>query len=494
MATIHQIIGKVNPELYAENKGDLLKKYKTPDKIPANEVKAKPLVQHTLIYDSSSETLEPIYFYILDLMGDMGLKPEKIVDNFTSSPGSGHFAELGQRATIMQQQASKLLGDVNNVVRSVLNLVYDLKEFKIRMAAYKDLKSPKKETKEAALLSLKQIWMDRVDINKGNSSIKAMAMVTQASPGYQTLIDAFLFVQDEQQVDKVDLNDRVKRIIKQRIHEFNLWLSESEKELSKRYEIERKYLKSQINSIKVYSRWAKPYLRAAQQLEMKDNARNPALIKAFNTILLELTLFGKQKLDIWGSVQETLLPKDLMKPYWQKHLKRDYNSCVVVDFNFRGIPQKTTAYQQHYTFGGRSEITFSAYTLNSEEVAMVNKELENSDVEDVLKLFEGITTGSLDELQADIDSFLGEDKKEEKEKKKSSDTSNPFFALLGLYNEKNESASQKKKEEKKGEAKIKPDEFIEKTYLRPLAEENAKKLAFTLFEVYKKGHGMPTYP
>ena len=90
MPTIHQIIGKINPELYAENKDDLLKKYKTPDKIPADEVKPKAIIQHTLVYDSSSETLEPVYFFILDLMNDMGLLPEKIVDNFTSSPGSGH--------------------------------------------------------------------------------------------------------------------------------------------------------------------------------------------------------------------------------------------------------------------------------------------------------------------------------------------------------------------------------------------------------------------
>ena len=41
---------------------------------------------HKLVYDSPTETLEPIYFYLLDLMSDFGLKPEKLIDNFTSSP------------------------------------------------------------------------------------------------------------------------------------------------------------------------------------------------------------------------------------------------------------------------------------------------------------------------------------------------------------------------------------------------------------------------
>jgi len=51
-----QIIGKVNPKLYAENGTDLLKKYGTPDEINADEVKEKPISEHKLTYDSSSET------------------------------------------------------------------------------------------------------------------------------------------------------------------------------------------------------------------------------------------------------------------------------------------------------------------------------------------------------------------------------------------------------------------------------------------------------
>ncbi|MDP3987176.1 MAG: hypothetical protein Q8P81_03055, partial [Nanoarchaeota archaeon] len=203
------------------------------------------LAEHKLIYDSSSDTLEPIYFYILDLLGDFGFQVEKLVDNFTSSPGSGHFAELGQRATIMQQQGSKLLGDINTVLRSILNIIYDLRDFKLRLQLYDDLKNDK--LKEAALLSMKQLWMDKVDINKGNSSVKAMAL---GQAGFQTLIDAFLVVNDESlkgpNGKEIDLNERVKRIVRSRIIEFNHWVGESENELRRRYKIEKTYLKSQV--------------------------------------------------------------------------------------------------------------------------------------------------------------------------------------------------------------------------------------------------------
>jgi hypothetical protein len=475
VATIQQIIGKINPKLYAENEKELLKKYSI-DKIPAEEVKPKTLAEHTLVYESTSETLEPIYFFILDLMNDFGLAPEKFIDNFSSSPGSGHFVEMGQRATIMQQQGTKLLADVNAVLRSVLNIIYDLKEFRIRLESYDDLKSEDK--KEAALLSLKQIWMDKVDITKVNSSIKGMAM----QHGFNTLIDAFLVVNDAKDVNKIDLGDRVKRILTPRIEEFNIWVEQSEKELRKRYEIEKTYLKGQVNSLKLYSRWVKPYLRTAQQLEMKEGGREPALVKTFNTILLELTLMGKVKLNVKDAALESKLPLDFQK----LKTKRNYYSCVLVDFKFRGIPQRVSQ-QPHYVFGGRAEITFSAYALNDDELKKLNKELEKSDIEDGLKLIEGLTTESLEQLQEEINFFLEEKTKEEKSIPK--DGSNPFLALIGHYDK-----PQKKQEPEKAEDKpIRKDDWIESKHLRPLATDNAIETTFTLFDIYKKAHGMPSY-
>jgi len=449
---------------------------------PYYQKKGGPETKHTIVYDSHSETLEPIYFFILDLMNDFGLAPEKIIDNFSSTPGSGHFAELGQRATIMQQQASKILGDVNTVLRSVLNIIYDLKEFRIRLENYKGLKSDKPEDRDAARLALKQLWMDKVDITKGNSSIKAMAL---GQAGFQTLIDAFLVAKDVKDVNKIDLNDRVKRILIPRVQEFNSWVEQSEKELSKRYELEKNYLKSQVNSLKLYSRWSKPYLLAAQQLESKASGREPALVKTFNTIILELTLLGKRKINAKDEALKGTLPKEFIKitP------KRDYYTCILVDFNFRGIPQKISQ-QSHYAFGGKAEVTFKGYALNEDELAKFEEELKKSDVNDVLSLIEGTTTESLTQLQEEINFFLEE--KEEKEKiPKIKDESNPFFALIGKYSEGNKKDKKAKEENK--EIIIRPEEFIESEHLRPLTANDAKETTFTLFDIYKKAHGMPSY-
>jgi hypothetical protein len=391
----------------------------------------------------------------------------------------------------MQQQAAKILGDVNVVLRSVLNIIYDLKEFRTRLQHYEGLKSKKREEQESATLALKQIWMDKVDIAKGNSSIKAMAL---GQAGYQTLIDAFLASHDEKEADSLDLNDRVKRILKPRILEFSIWVKESERELKKRYELEKTYLRSQVSSMKLYSRWVRPYLKAAQDLESKETSRDqPALVKTFNTIVLELTLLGKSKLDIADEAIKGNLPKEYSKSKFLKKVKRDYYSCTLVDFNFRGIPQRV-AQQAHYVFGGRAEVTFKAYALNDDELKKLDEEMGKSELSDVFNLIEGTTTESLGQLEEEINSFL-EEKTEGEKEKKFMDDSNPFLALIGKYDQPEKSGKPKKsgEKEKPKETIVGKENWTEETQFRPLAAENAKLKTFDLFDVYKSAHGMASY-
>jgi len=450
MKTISEIIGEISPY------------YKK---------KAKPEAVHFIDHDTSSETVEAIYFFILDLMNDFGLKVEKLVDNFSSTPGSQHFSETGIKASRLQDEAIKMMGSVNTVLRSILNIVYDLKDFQIRLKHYDSLKSKNPNEKEAAILALKQIWMDKVDMTKGNSSIKAMAF---GQAGFQTLIDAFLVVKDEKDVDKLDLNDRVKRILKPRIFEFNIWLEKSEAELTRRFEIEKNYLKSQVSSLKLYSRWVKPYLKAAHQLEMKESGKEPSLVNMFNTIRLELTLLGKSKMD----PQKLALSGDLPRDFHKMKIKRDFYSCILVEFVVRAIPRQGV-------FVGKSQMSFKAYALSEDELKKLDEEIEKSDIGDVLALIEGSTTESLEQLKSDIDYFLKQpDIKNEKPK----DESNPFMALIGGYSKKEE----KKTEEKPKETIIKPDAWVDQ-YIRKYTAESAAKTAFSLFDVYKKVHGMASY-
>ena len=483
---IGSIIAAIKPEKYYDYKTKSeLEEFKKLAKKDfwkaANQAKSKSSEEHKLIYQSTSETLEPVYFWILDLMNSSAGDVEKLVDNFVSSPGSGHFSELMGKATRMQEEANKIMQTSGVLIKSIVNMIYSLKEFEIRLSQYKDANSKDKERKEAGLLALKQIWMDNVDIKRGTGSINAM---TAGQLQFVTLRDAFMAANSLEEIEKMDLNDRVKRILKPRLQEFLKWRELSERELTKRYSIEKTYLKNQLNALKLYARWSKPYLKAATQLEQKSigGERQPALVTAFNTILLELTLLGKKKVDLGQAVVNKQLPL----AFKNEKLKRDYYSCVLVDFYFRGIPQRL---QQHYVFGGRVEVTFRAYGLNEQELKMLTQKLDESDINDALKLVTGMTDESLKELQEDISYFLEEEEKRaklEEETEKTEDV-NPFAALIGLT-EKTKKTKKEKEEEKKIK-EVKSDNYVE-SLVRKIAELDAKETCFKLFDVYKKAHGM----
>jgi len=509
VASIAQLIGKINPGLYAKNGKDLLKKYKSADEIPAEEIEPQAVkyskttdqwqpsvyqfkldkgetgieASHGLVYETYAEAIEPVYFFLVDLMEEFGLKPEKLIDNFTAAPGSTQFAELGGRATAMQAQAIKMMGDVNTLVRGVLNLIYDLKEMKMRIQTYEDYKNP--NLKYSALLSLKQIWMDKVDMQKGNSAIKALA---NSQVGFVTLIDAFLAAQTKEEVEKLDLNDRVRRILIQRIAEFNQWVAESDRELRKRFEIEKTYLKAQVDNLKIYSRWARPYFLAAQKLEQKERTRDVSLVNTFNRIVLELTVMGKKKISPKDLAVEGTFPEHLKK---EKNVikLRDYFEVVLIDFIFRAVPIQGKLI-------GKVEITFRGYSLNKEELAKLEELLDESDINEMLKLVEGVTEDTLIQIKEDLDEYINDISPKKSEEEKPSEDVNPFLAMLGFYNKKPEkpassgSSDSKKKKEK---VVIKSESYDEKSFCRPYAAGSVVETVFTLFDVYKKAHGMPSF-
>ncbi|VVB78118.1 Uncharacterised protein [uncultured archaeon] len=471
MAEIDDFIAKVSPYYKARKE----KKDKGADV-------SVPGVEFSLTYDSTTETLEPIYFWMLDEMNKR-FKPknvEKIMDNFASSPGSGHFSELQGKASQMQQEASRILGTVNNILKGALNLIYDLKEFKIRLSHYDAAKSSDANVKEAGNLALKQIWMDKVDIQRGQGSLNALS---SGNLQFVTLRDAFMIANSVSDIKKMDLNDRVKRILEPRVQEFLEWKLRSEQELRKRFEIEKIYLKSQVEALKLNARWAKPYLRAAQQLMQNERmSGNPALVTAFNTIMLDLSLMGKSELDIKDYVIQKRLPREFRK----FNNLRKYSQIVIIDLSFRGIPSKVG---QHYTFGGRAEINFRSYALNEEELTLVKEKMKESDLSTALGFIQGMTDDSLAQLKLDIDELLEEDKKEKKEQ-----VSDPFTAMFSFFkSDKNDKDAEKEKLKKLKEKGPKKENYAE-SYLRALADAEAKSTCYGIYDIYKKGVGMAAFP
>ncbi len=450
--------------------------------------KFKPVSSHILSFDSQQNQLEPIYYWILDFAAQIGWGDmEKTIDNFMASPGSGQFSEMNMKATKMQEEGMKILGGMNQIIKSVLNLIYDLKEFELRLGHYDDYKSDKKDKKDAGMLALKQIWLDNVDLKRGRGSIHQMA----AEMGFSTIREAFMIANSLEDVKKMNsdsdgglINDSVMRILIPRLNEFLKWVDYSEKELRKRFNIERNYLKSQIETVKLYSSWMKPYLEAAEKLKQRGFEKDAALVNAFSTTMFELQLFKAKAVGVDG---ERFLG---YKP------RRAYDKVIIITMKYRGHVSQRVTQKGDYGFGmgGVVDVNFDSYALNEEELSLAKKLLEKSDLDKSIEFSLDVAGEALSELKEDLDYFLKtreerDNGDEEKSKEQKSLDINPFSALFGLSNKKE--SKKEMKVSKQGE--IKKDNFVEKT-MRGKAITEAAGALYTIYDVYKKSHGMASAP
>jgi len=408
----------------------MAKKDAAADKIAI--LKKKSMVPEKYEFEllSTSESVEPFYFWLIDFMKILGFTVEKVGETMGASVVSGFFGEMSMRREKLEEQGMRYLQTVNTIVKSVINLLYDLREFDRRLNVYDDVKSEEKEKKEAAALALKRIWMDEVDIRKGRASINSLSLPgTREGLEFVTLRDAFMMAKEVEDVDSMDLNDRVKRVLKGRVEEYNNWKKESEKELRQRRKIELTYLKSQVESLRLYTLWAKPYLKAAQTLQFKDTKMgDPQLVQAFDQNYIELIVRGVKKYYLKefltpSANQYSYVPPNLLTDEQQAVMKRvragAYALGVIeLKFTYRARPwlPNPTEMQRHYVTLGKMNIEFKGYVMREDEYELLKKKEED----EALGFIEGITQESLVTLREDIEKYLGEldieDKQEKKEK------------------------------------------------------------------------------
>jgi hypothetical protein len=437
--------------------------------------------KYNMIYDAFGKTLEATYFWLLDfLRHQLGWKVEKTEESMSATVVSHFFGEMGTRRTALERRAGELLGTINTVVKSIINLLYDLKEFDERLAIYDDLKAKK----EGAEQELKRVWMDEVDVKKGTGALHALT--TNEKYQFVTLRDAFYATNKIEDINKMDLNERVKNILKSRFVEYEKWLERSEKELRQRRRIELTYLKSQVNSLKLYTEWAKPYLKYIKQLGFRDlEPTNPDIVSAFNQTQIEVGFRGYKEVSLYEALKDRKYSDaDL------KHKGPSMYGIIDVRFNFRSAPVtiEKGAQGTGYGMSGKVSVDFTAYAMTKEQF----KKLRRAEEEEDLKLIDELTNGSLAALKEDLDKYINElEGKAEKEKAKKPKT---FIGDIFLAFKTNYGGGEKKKKEKSeshaGATKAPFVGRFQKDLLFDAASFRARDSMFTLYNVYKKAYGM----
>lgn len=159
-----------------------------------------------------------------------------------------------------KEDATRILNLIHNFP-SIMNMFLDLAELKIHLRNFDYLKSKNRDKRNIALLTLKQRWIDKVDILKENFSMKNFV---EEKEKFKELINAFLITgyikeiknsqQINKEINKLDLNEEIKNILREKIPKFYKWVETSEKELRKRYEVEKKlYIGTKKDTDNIFS-------------------------------------------------------------------------------------------------------------------------------------------------------------------------------------------------------------------------------------------------
>jgi hypothetical protein len=443
--------------------------------------------EYRIIYDAFGKTLEPVYFWLLDFLDKIGFKTEKVSESMSPSVTSYFFGDMGARRTQVEKRVGEILATVNTVVKSIVNLLYDLKQFDERLAIYKDFKDVKKGAKE----ELKRVWLDEVDIKKGTGSIHNLT--TNQKYEFVTLRDAFFSVDSQDDIDKIDLNQRVKNILRARVKEYEKWLKESERELKQRRKIELTYLKSQVSSLKMYTEWAKPYLKAIKRLGFKDLETNmPQLVTAFNQTWIEITLRGFKEIYVEKELPIRLKPS---KPKGPKAY-----AAIEIEFRYRTAPIAVEGSGGRSGYGqtGNVDMRFRSYAFSEKEW----EKLKEKEIEDDLELVDALTNDSLMAIKEDLDKYLEEleSGKINEDDEKSKEPRTFIGEIIQSFRTNYGGGGGGKKEKKSGRSFSMWGGFKEKQAkeLAKLFMHNPDNVdesrSFLVYNIYKKAHRMLNKP
>lgn len=359
----------------------------------------KPAWRLRLVTESFNMSLEELYFWSINhLRQDQGFpKLIKITDVFSASENSAFFGQSAQRLSIQEDRASGFLRGISELVKTLFQIVRELRNIDERLEPYKQWKGSR-----SADSTLKGFFSDFAE-NKGGQMQPGSIYHLANQVGYASLPDLFFntFVYDTSKIDNVvdslTFNKNVKAVLKRKLFQFIVWKEKTEHELEARRKFQIKYLRQHYLVIKTYMSWVKPYLKHIKRLQMKDeHMESPDLISSFETSETEIEVLAVKELPGNG-----------------------LRSCILATYEFttRPVLQYRQEYQQGPVHVGRGRMTLRSYAWSDDQIAAYKKMRDEEDRE-LLGLVDDQLGAAMEMLGEDLDSYLREAEGTIKEEKK----------------------------------------------------------------------------
>jgi hypothetical protein len=443
----------------------------------------KPVRQQKLIVEQMAASAEPSYFWVVNFLkhpNGLGYDVEKTSDVFSATEMSTFFGAAEERKQRQQEKVSQYLATIGSMTKSVFQMVRELRIMDERLEYYeRSLKGD-----DSAEIALKNIWTNVVE---GGAENVTSVFGLSRKLGFVIVPDLFFKINPKNGSAGVDkevnslkdegINSRVRSVLKHKLTEYYIWKDKTYKELKWGKNFRLKALNQHYQSMRMYIKWVKPFLRNIQRLEMQQT-NAPEMVSAFETSLIQLELLAYKK------TYELLTDRGMVEREFTEKIP-----CIRVTFKFVTLPEMTFQkdFQRGAVHAGRTEITIQGFVLTPDELDGYKKSKEYEDLELLRSL-----DSSLDSLGDELKYYLiqaGEIEKESSEKKSGGlslvemkDVVSPFTAVFKGFSElfgglKWEAGNKKKlsyyeREQEAAAAQVVSDHV------------------YTLYDVYKKTHGM----
>ncbi|VVB76114.1 Uncharacterised protein [Candidatus Tiddalikarchaeum anstoanum] len=431
-------------------------------------------VKYYIQVNTPFQSLSKYYLMILDelrAIGDFDLA--KVSQTMAASPTSGFYGDVSQRKAYAKEQFDKSMQIITGIIQTVTKLIYSLREFDLIIHIFDDISRGDSIKKFAAEQNLKRIYLDEVDIKKGRGSIHQMS--TTQGLEFVALRDSFMVVSDLKSIDDLKVNDRIKRILKDRFNEYLNWSKEYEKDIRGRKKIQMQFLTSQVESLKMQVEWAKPYYILMKQLEISSGVTSAELIPGFDSSLITARVRAFK-----GGINKAKPQKSML-----------VTGFANVDFQFRTRPILTRTEQgQSYQHVFRVEVTYTPYVMTNEQY---NDMVQIETLEDI-DFLKDIVGNSLDAIKDDLQKYVTGGQFKEAEKPKPNEPKPfefllyPFEPLLNVFSGLFKPAEKKSEEEAGPELK----RYKLENDLKNMTSDMIKS-TFESYENFKDENGWMTW-
>ena len=324
----------------------------------------KSLVRNHLVFETTNEPIEDAYYFQRDMIRtDFHFENfYKLVDVFAASEQSSMWGVSEQRLGLQQDKVSQYLKGISEMIKALFQIVRELRIIDERLSYYYDIENDT-PTSLSSEITLKGVWIDQVE---GGSKNPASVYGLANTVGFATLPDLFFRTQVkdlsklDEQIHKIDVNEKVKEVLKRKLRQFYEWKRRTFKELQQRRRFTLKYLRQHYDTIKLYISWIKPYLRNIEKLQLDRRKMDSVdMVSSFEGAMSEVEFLATKAM---ASV----------------------NSCLLLNFIFRTRPTlayHAEGYQRGPLHLGRVEITFRAYAWDDQQVANFIKMTEEENMQ-----------------------------------------------------------------------------------------------------------------